>query len=531
MLAPKGQGRLKVVRHVSSANFAVRGDGAFARAVAVAAGWIRSKNPLVGEDAESGAPFDIAGGGEHTARSIRQQFGEATIWAATLDDPDMNHPGRTWVTEITVVDRGGEAHFGATLFNVTRGTDEFFQPSIPGVVKDVIESIPSICDGRLLSTDAEVISSAEQVDRLVALMELETRRLPVIVLAEGRTRPEFADADIVARRVAGVAHVFRLGDEFAWELGRVLGRQLSVFDGAARIYAPGFRRDEADPFDHPLWYTRPGAPIHQHGNAVVKWALQSRSKGGEAFPRFEAVREAAAKMELKARREAGDEAELRPLWEEENERLAEELERLRTEHQHWLRDAEEERQVASRKIEQLKSDVARFRGRYEQIRGALERGDRNVSREPLEDLASFEAWVDRNIGPDLWLAPKAIRAVEKNFQFSQPRLIGEALYLLEEQYVAMKKEPGKERRLAYEQGLVQLGIEDTPCFVNRDDIRGYPAYSVMYGDEKRWCDRHLKYGAGADPRSMFRIYFCWNEDEQVVLIGHLPTHLDNNMTN
>lgn len=531
MLNMRDQARGKVVRAISNASFSIHGDRAYDRAIAAAAAWIRSKNAAVGPSAEKGEPFDVGGGGEHTARAIRTQLGEVRIWAATLDDPDASHLGRTWVTEITIVQRGSSAHFGARLFNVTRGAEEFFVPSLPGVVRDLVDNVPSRVDGRLLYSDAQPVSDATGVSHLIDLIERDDRRLPVVVLAEGRTRPEFADADAVARRLAGAAHVFRIADAATWELGRELGRQLSVFDGAARVYMGGLRRDDADPFDHPLWLTRAGAPTRDQRDVIVGWVLQAVSKRDEDYPRFAAVREIAVANELRSRRAAGDPDDFRPLYLKENERLEKELAELRAEHRQWLEFAEGEQAQASRRIQELQADVVRFRGRYEQVRAALSRGETTAPRERLQDLSSFGAWVHQNVGPNLWFAPKAIRAVEKNHQFGDPGLIGDAVHLLEDQYVAMKRQPGVARRNAYEERLAALGLEESPCFANRDDLKGYPEYSLVYRDEKHWCDRHVKHGGGADPRTMFRIYFCWDENEQIVLVGHLPNHLDNNMTN
>lgn len=532
MLKPKDQTRAKLVRAVSSVSFAVHGDGAFDRTIAAAAQWIRAKNDLIRADAESGVPFDVGGGGDHTARAIREQFGNTHIWAATVDDPDAAHLGRTWVTEMTIVQHDEETLFGSRLFNVTRGADEHFQPSVPGAVRNLVDNIPCFADGRMLSSGAEVISQPDQVERLIALIEKDERKLPVVVIADARiTREPFADADTVARRLTGAAHVFRIEDPMTWELSRELGRQLSVFDGGARIYAPGLRRDEADPFDHPLWVTRAGASFRPHGDPIVSWVLLAGGKRTDEYPRFAAVREAAVAYALKKQREDGDAAALGPLYEEENARLETELVAVRGEFNQWLKDVEEEQAATSRKIQELQADVARFRSRYEQMRAALQRGETSAPRDRLQDLANFGSWVQQNVGPNIWFAPKAIRAVEKNGQFANPGLIGDAIHMLEDQYVAMKREPGRERVEAYQNKLNTLGLEDTRCFANRDTLKSYPEYALTYRGERHWCDYHLKYGGGADPKTMFRIYFTWDETEQVVLVGHLPTHLDNKMTN
>ena len=77
----------------------------------------------------------------------------------------------------------------------------------------------------------------------------------------------------------------------------------------------------------------------------------------------------------------------------------------------------------------------------------------------------------------------------------------------------------------------QEPLFDQPCFSDKGSIKAFPEYAVTYCGDKYWCDQHIKFGGGTDPRKFFRIYYYWDKDEQILLIGHLPTHLDNNLTN
>ena len=77
----------------------------------------------------------------------------------------------------------------------------------------------------------------------------------------------------------------------------------------------------------------------------------------------------------------------------------------------------------------------------------------------------------------------------------------------------------------------ELGVEESACFSIIGNIKNFPEYSTSYGGQKRWMDRHIKYGNGYDLNSMFRIYFYWDDEEQILIIGSMPTHLDNQLTN
>ena len=82
----------------------------------------------------------------------------------------------------------------------------------------------------------------------------------------------------------------------------------------------------------------------------------------------------------------------------------------------------------------------------------------------------------------------------------------------------------------YMEELRRMGLEDSRCFSNPNDIRQFPEYKTTYHGCEYWCDNHIKYGSGRDIKNMFRIYYSWHEEDRILLIGHMPTHLDNMMT-
>lgn len=520
-----------IIRSISSVAFAIAGDRAFERALGHSVDWLRRINPAVPTDAKSGEAFEIGGGGDHPARSTLVEFDGGRMWSAIVDNPDSSVLGRTWVTEIMVGESATGVHFGTRLLNVTRGEDEPFSGSIPGIVRQVVADLPCGADGIGLDECPSSVNTAEALDALVRLLESPARRLPVVVVAQAGNHPQYAPPRMLARRLAGAAHVFEIDEQQGWGLTAIVGRQLSTFDGAARIYAPGFTAD-ADPYEHPLWITWPNRTAAATGAAVIDRVLaMGLSRGTAGHPRFEAVRQAAAAHRLDLARPDATHVEMMGLYEEENSRLVAQLEELRTEQNQWLEDAERERASAARIEAELRADVARHRMQNDALRTALKSGTPVPSREPLTDLASFGEWAERNLSPGLWFAPKALKVAERG-QYREPTEIGEALYLLDELFVSMKREPGAARREAFDDRLLQLGLENTPCFTQRGDIQRFPAYGVTYRGQKLWCDWHIKSGGGGgDPRQMFRIYYHWHEEDQVVLIGHLPSHLANNQTN
>ncbi|MEI3140640.1 MAG: hypothetical protein V8S34_03135 [Lawsonibacter sp.] len=53
---------------------------------------------------------------------------------------------------------------------------------------------------------------------------------------------------------------------------------------------------------------------------------------------------------------------------------------------------------------------------------------------------------------------------------------------------------------------------------------------LQYKGKKRKQQRHLTKGNSKDRRYCLRIYFFWDDQDQVVVIGDLPHHLDTSTT-
>lgn len=519
------------LRAVSTVAFAVGGTDAFERTVTKAVDWMRGLNPVIPTDARGGTPFDVGGAGVPLARSVTLSSEYGRLWSATIDVPDAAVPGRTWVTEITVGERPGiDTHFGSRLFNVSSGIDAPFIPSVPKVARWILRDLACATDGVPLASEPTLIDD-RTLDQLIALLTKPTRRLPVVVVAEPLSRPLAAIPEAVAARLPGAAHVVTLTDRATQELTRIAGRELSVFDGAARMYLPGFTLEETDPYRHPLWICWPNHNEGEYADEIISRAIAfAASRGSEAFPRFQAVREAAAAIAIEAKREDSSGEEIGKLYQDENDQLRNQLQELRAEQNLWLADAESERSQAASTISELKADMSRMRSQVETLRAAMNRSDAPNGKTALGDIGALSSWANANLGPDIWFAPKAIKTAESCVQYRDPERIGDALRMLDDLYVPMRMGDAA-ARVDYEARLAELGIEDAACFSRANDILNYGEYGVMYRGRRLWCDRHLKHGGGTDPRSMFRIYFHWHADERRVLVGHLPTHLDNNLTN
>lgn len=462
-------------------------------------------------------------------------------WSARLDDADKSVPLRTWITEIGVgVEDGGHVLFGVRLICATRGEDAPYERSIPGFVRAILASGPAEFDGVPISDEPRLIATAGDVADLVALLESPSRRAEVIVFAlpEHSSNIDDAIASVrtVHQRTLGVAHVLALTGPASYLLTDAVGRQLSVFRQAVRTYRPTFRSWVDQPTDHPLALPARIAQWQDDGpKAFERWlvdrALQSSVHGSDRdhqLPSFNTVRQWAAEANratLKAR--GATDTDLVELYEQENEQLRREMKEQKDQYDGLLIAADAEREAAV-----LDANAARAQAldRLHRIRVLEQRfAAFSVAADtPIpKNLENFESWCKEHLAGSVEVTNRAHQGVRKS-EYHDPSFIYKALLLLRDFYVPMRTDGAPESREAYIRELERLQLEDSAT----GDAIKYSAdqYSVQYGGSRRSLDRHLKGSNSRDRRYGFRLYFFWDAEGQVAVVGWLPTHLDNRAT-
>jgi hypothetical protein len=537
-LAARLRERQPTIRLVSQVAFEMHGEHAFAGAIREIVTWMRNRSPSIPNAAFEGLSFRVAGGGAHPAEAVRIDSGKNKLWAAVLDFSDPTLARRTWVTELSVGQKDNNVAFGLRLLNITRGDDVPFEPSRPGVVRQILDEHIAFADGRRLNDSAELIENNEDdIDDFIELLSDPKRRLPVLAIAQKSAGIDAVNPDRLTHLVSGLAHVIILDEEAAWRLTRSLGKSLSVFQGAARLYHRGFNPGQSDPFDHPLWLPRnegdPVATQARFKDIVARIFAQSiRSPSGiETFPRFEEIRQFAAENDREvARGQANKGSELLRLYEQDNSALREEMAAQKERSAEALDLTNSILEISERERDEARAELFALRSRVRTFEEAIKVRGVTVLDAPLNSFEDIDEWARKALVGNIWIAPKAIRESEKRGMFEDIHLFEKTLLLLRDFYVPMKRQPGQARYDAYSRQLQELGLEDQPCFSQNGAIERFPEYSVTYESKKYWCNDHIKYGSGYDPKRMFRIYYYWHAADEILLIGHMPTHLDNKLT-
>ncbi|TAN52952.1 MAG: hypothetical protein EPN26_07425, partial [Rhodospirillales bacterium] len=471
-LAQRMRGQSPLIRSVSRVAFMIEGDNAFDKTVRQVVKWMKNRSANIPAGAFDGLPFEVGGGGDHPAEAVRFDEDGGRLWAAILDDSDKEVARRTWVTEITVGERNGRTAFGARLINISRGEDVPFTPSRPGVVHGVISYLKAVADGVPLLDKVVPIENEDDFEQFWELLTNPNRTLPVIVTAIAPGIEPVVDLNSLPKRVSGLAHIVTLTHEMSWELTRRVGRKVSVYDGATRIYQPGFDPDDADPFQHGLWLSRPtddGEARDRRLTQIITWTLTNsvRSKRIPEFPRYAEFRRWSDERRSKAAKSLGQsDPELISLYEAEIKQLNEAMDAKMAEYDDLLTAAEDDLSRAERLEKEAREANRLLRQRLEALENSMRANDRDFADEPLTKYEDIEAWAEKHLVGSIWISPKALRETASNGQFGDIGLFGRTLLMLRDFYVPMRRNPGKEQREAYEQKRQSLGLEDNPCFGN-----------------------------------------------------------------
>lgn len=475
---------------------------------------------------------------------------EDGLWTARLTQPDAPYPGqaavagRTWTTDVAF--RRDAAHVGVGV-RVTCASLPYAREEIrltrPRLVVDLLNRF-SVSDGLRLTTKPREVAARDDVQELRSFLLNSERRLPVYVLTQPdphrlglETEPYLLDAEELARRVAGLAHVIMLPAAVAYAWTDLVGKPWSVYLGAVRTYRPGLSFEEDEPLDHPRIKAERVMAFQYKGlksedaftELLVDQALRHAATmrldwGGTRFLDDAQVRQA----EL-AKARATDAAGLGQLLEAEVAALNDKLQAVVAERELALAmgaDAERDR-------DRIAGENRQLRIQLDVLRTALRQGGQDPEPQlALPDVYDeFAEWAASHLTGRLVFHPRALRGL-KDGQFEDAALVGRTLLLLANEFRDRERGiPGADR--AFDAAVKDLGLRFGRSIASGRAGEEGDTYFVRYpvgGEGNRFLEWHLRKGSGKDQRYCLAIYFFWDEETHQVVVGWLPSHLDNRMT-
>lgn len=392
----------------------------------------------------------------------------------------------------------------------------------PDLVGAMVEGLAVAEDGWPLSREPAYAVDDEGVQALAHLLLDPVRVLPVVVITPVerydddtdayRTEP-VVDAERIAATLAGLAHVTVVETTaLTYHLTDLVGRELSVFGGAVRLYWPELD-DEERPANHPLWVPdRLAEPRNQPLDAVLLRRIAStatfRVSAASLDARLSRAIEGHHRSEIAALFARAKEASLAPEWQSELERAWAELDRLRADY------AEVVAQLAVAQ-ENLRA-IARHTEPAVMSDDPAEVDDPTTGIRSVAEAVEEAAAVCRHLVILDEARDSACRAA-----YRQPARVYRALLAMDE--VAGEWSRGN-LPTGFRDALAEHGFafasDVSPLALGR-----YPhEYHRTYDGRTIALGPHLAIGRGS-PVACCRIYFHLDEERHLFVVGHVGNHL------
>lgn len=138
-------------------------------------------------------------------------------------------------------------------------------------------------------------------------------------------------------------------------------------------------------------------------------------------------------------------------------------------------------------------------------------------------------WVDQNYPDRLLLHPRAMRSL-KEACYENARLVFQCLKLLATSYYEYRTGSISYIDFAKACAVIDPGLSERRAITDVAAGMEGETYFVLYKGRKRKLERHLAKGSNKDRRYCLRIYFFWDTQDQLTVIGDMPHHLSTSAT-
>ena len=132
----------------------------------------------------------------------------------------------------------------------------------------------------------------------------------------------------------------------------------------------------------------------------------------------------------------------------------------------------------------------------------------------------MENWIKQHFPGAIYLHPRAAKSLKKAV-FEDIELVYRCVRLLATEYRKMRM--GQENN--FEEGCNSLSIKEDRAITDTRAGEEGDAYKIRYNGQLKLIERHLCKGTSRDARKCLRIYFFWDEENQICVLCDMPEHL------
>ena len=487
--------------------------------------------------------FEISDGDMHCeCVAVAERF----LWAIRFDFIDKDR--KTWFYDISMVQENEKLLFGL-IIEISPKTDDVrpLQTNL-SLVRALLDS-NLLEQGKPVADNFRLVRTEDDVKKLVELLRDEYRTLPVIVISElnrklwqftPRAPSYLVNADYLAKAVKGLAIVVQLTFTGAFLLSDEIGKSWSTYDGACRTYYPKIDFENGIPIHHPsnkkdaIWYW---AFENERGPKaytafLISIAYQAASRSRIDWTGLYFVPDArilAAEIEMAHALHEANAPERERAMQNHIAALQKKLQSAEDENSDWLEEAEKSSEIA----EYYRQENAALRMRLDALRAHLHQQNNGASDAEIsipDNYREMPDWVRENLAGQLLLLPRAERAVNKA-EYEDVGLVYRALQVLANEYRDSRMGVGTDE--AFKAALARLGVEFAGAIDKCRAGQEGEAYYVNYpiGTTSRaFLEYHLSKGTRHEDRYCLRIYFFWDDNTKQVVVGWLPSHLNNRIS-
>ncbi len=550
----------------------------FKKIIGVFLDWSQTKLPAkIDDKLYTGANGTFAHG--ESELDVVSTNGETKYWSARLTHPCGEVDGRKWFTEISFAklseDDVWRAGISVSYQNPEHAPNKKPRSSIPGIIRKLHDEIGISLDDQNATDKAmdlrdmipDVISAQARAGYLIDYLSLPERRHPVVLVAdENDEKGPLIDIHLLQQYLFGIAHVIGISRQESFGISDRIGKPLSVYNGAVRIAWPGFSA-ASDPREHDLFLSndiRDFDVRFRSPEQHIAWRVASSfmlKLTAEDIPSFSSVKTNLLNAVIKDLKH--ESAAPPPAEPETQESVApteiiepvsgDELEELRRENKNLSAIIEAQNlkiQEASRQIEEalglavaeseeakrLKLHAAGLSSELEELKGELGFSPKmpSLGKNLFPPISLVGEWADVVFKGRLDIT-RAARMGAQEADYRYPEYVYQGLIALGGPYREMRAAKDDRQRLSmrnqFNTEIMNIGIEDRvamrPEFAS---LYGNTYYASTGDGSSLFMDRHLCKGNARDSKNCLRIYYAWDAKSETVVVGHLPSHLENSIT-
>ena len=458
--------------------------------------------------------------------------------------PDGQVAGRFWMTDVQINQKENHCTMAIRLsVSSLNHCEEEVPFSQPRFVKDIFKKI-GIRDVQRVVNQPRTIDGPDAVDSFVSLLENEKRHLPIVLFSacnwptEEQYEGYMMNPAQMAKDLVGVAHIFQITQEAVDDLTNKIGRQWSVYNGAVRTYYAGLSLENEDYYRHPLITQksiRLKNSISEDGTDLCMLDIEEHIKNYNmgrwiaweeaGFDFYSSLRQ----QYLQIQRDEGSQTKNERIrsYEQQLEEARSDIECYKSIANSYLGDNEQLKADNEEKSETIARLKAKIFALEDRLKSKKEDVAASIPEQPTYE--ELPEWIQENFPDRVRLHSRALHSL-KGAIYEDITLVYRCVELLATSYYdfrmgKIQHEEFMEICKATDAGIDERGaITDTSAGMQGD------TYFVQYRGKKRKLERHLTKGNSKDQRYCMRIYFFWDDDEQIVVIGDLPRHLDTTAT-